>query len=344
MNTQPKSRLYAGHKKTLNGFFKVLLFLPTILLSTTAYSQGSDNAWQTKIVPQAYWQGYGGSTSRDSALNAGVYLVSEYLESAKLRAGYNYTLIDINNDAEITEQIIYLSGEYNMFPDKLPGKLTLRLDAYNGESTLEYNTANPPGKVGGGGMGGGGMSTTPSQTVIKESADITAFQPQLAFINHAKTFYADIGYAYSEYDGTSKTEVDQITPTIGFGWNEGYNWLQLRAYLIKIDDTAFAYSNKRLESLEAKYTYWLKDKATTNMEFIRLSILVGERALAVDPDAGVIYSSADKQKSSLEAGVQWKLSDTLGMLTLVNYSNYVNDTLLDDYKSVLFYVNLQHKW
>ncbi len=332
MNMQPNNSLFIKYEKVSNTTFKLLLTLSGILLSTTAYSQNSDDLWQTKIVPQAYWQSYESSMSRKHAANAGVYLIADYLDSGRLGFGYNYTKLDLTNNAEISEDILYISGQYSLFPDMLPGKLALRLDAYIGDSTLQYNVTNPPSKVGGG------------STTIKESTDITAFQPQLAFSNYAKTFYADIGYAYSKYNGISITEVKQITPTLGFGWNDGYDWLQLRAYLIKIDDAASAYSNNQLESLEAKYTYWFKDKTAMNMDFIRLSILVGERALAVDPDAGVIYSSADKQKGSIDGSIQWKLSERSNILTLVGYNHYVNDTLLDDYNSTLFYINLQQKW
>ena len=351
MNRPINSSLFIHYKKKTNVFFKIVLALPGLLLSITAYSQGSDDTWQNSVIPQMYWQGYADSIARDSAYNAGLYLVSEYLDSSKFRAGYNYTVVNLKDDADITEHMFYLSGEHSMFPDMLPGKLIFRLDGYRGQSTLEYNVDNPPVIVTvinmGGGKKPGGSTTTiisGGSTTIKQSADITAFQPQLAFSNYAKTFYADIGYAYSKYEGTSKVEVDQFTPTIGFGWNDGYDWLQLRLYLIKIHGAALVFSDNQLESLETKYTYWFKDDSSTNMDFVRLSLLAGERALAVDSDAGVIYSTADKQNGSLQASIQWKLSDTSSMLTLVNYSRFVSDALLDNYDSVLLYVNLQHKW
>ena len=161
-------------------------------------------------------------------------------------------------------------------------------------------------------------------------------------MNYAKTFYADLGYAYSEYDGTTSTEVDQITPTIGFGWNESYDWLQLRGYFIKINESVPTYTDDQFNSLEAKYTHWFAD--STSIDYLRLSALLGERLLAVDPDAATIYSTADKQTGSIAASMQWKLSQTTNLLGLVSYNKYENQPLNDPYNSLLFYLNMQFQW
>jgi len=313
------------------------------MLLKMEYSQADDEKWQSKITPHLYWQEYNGSDTHNNTVNIGIYLNSEYLDSDKLTIGYYNTNTSLKNNALLSENILHLSGQHDIFLDIMPGKLTLRLDTYFGQSILEYNTANPPGSMSGGGMGNSGKLTGGSAT-IKETADISSFQPQLSYSNFAKTFYADIGYAYSEYKGTSSTEVKQLTPTVAFGWNDSYDWLQLRAYQINIDDTASAYNKNKLESLEVKYTHWIKDSVLNNIEYLRLSTLIGDRMLAVDPDARIIYSSADMQTGSIEASVEWKISKTDKILTLVNYSLYTNQVSLDDYNSVLLYINYQNKW
>ena len=313
------------------------------MLLKMEYSQADDEKWQSKITPHLYWQEYNGSDTHNNTVNIGIYLNSEYLDSDKLTIGYYNTNTSLKNNALLSENILHLSGQHDIFLDIMPGKLTLRLDTYFGQSILEYNTANPPGSMSGGGMGNSGKLTGGSAT-IKETADISSFQPQLSYSNFAKTFYADIGYAYSEYKGTSSTEVKQLTPTVAFGWNDSYDWLQLRAYQINIDDTASAYNKNKLESLEVKYTHWIKDSVLNNIEYLRLSTLIGDRLLAVDPDARIIYSSADMQTGSIEASVEWKISKTDKILTLVNYSLYTNQVSLDDYNSVLLYINYQNKW
>jgi len=320
------------------------LFIFNVMLLKTEYCQADDGDWQNKITPHLYWQGYNDSDTHNNTVNIGVYLNSEYLDSDKLTIGYYNTNTFLKNKALLSESIFHLSGQHDIFLDIMPGKLTLRLDTYFGESILEYNTANPPGSMGGGGMGDSGKTTGGGSVTIKETANMSSFQPQLGYSNLSKTFYANIGYAYSKYNGTSTTEVKQLTPTIAFGWNDSYDWLQLRAYQININDTASAYNKNKFESLEAKYTHWIKDSNLYNIEYVRFSILSGERVLAVDSDARIIYSSADMQKGSVEASVQWKVSKNDKILALMNYSRYTNQVSLDDYNSVLLYINYQNQW
>jgi len=312
----------------------VALFGTALLFTPFHRAQAEEGDWQMTGTLQSYIQTYDGSLTRQGTFNAGAYLNADYLDSGGLGLGYNYTFVDFEDNAELTEHLFYLSGRYHLYLDALPGKLTFRIDGYIGEDTLKYKVTTP----GSGGMGGGATTVT----TFNETTDITAYQPQLAFINYAKTFYVDIGYAYSEYDGTAITEVDQFTPTIGFGWNESYDWLQLRGYFIKINESVPVHADDQFESLEVKYTHWFPD--STSIEYLRLTGLLGERLLAVDPDAGAIYSTADKQTGSLSGSVQWKLSQATKMLALVSYGQHENESLNDEYDSLLFYLNLQFYW
>lgn len=315
--------------------------IAAVALSSSSCLQAANDDWRETGILQAYLQSYDGATSRQLAFNAGVYLEADYLDSGGVSAGYNFTFSTFDNNAELTEHMFYLSGRYHHFTDVLPGKLTYRLDGYIGEDTLRYNVNNPPGSIGGGGMGGrmmgGGTST------ISESTDIFAYQPIIAFINHAKTYYVNIGYAYSKYDGISETEVDQLTPTVGFGWNDSFDWLQLRGFFIEVESATSSRSSEKFESLEIKYTHWFSDTSSSAPELWRISVVAGERLFAIDPDAAVIYSTADKQTASLTASMQWKLSDTSRVLTLINYNQYESD-IQEDYDSMLVYINLQRRW
>lgn len=319
-----------------------IVIITGALFGNLSFVEAADeDDWRKTTILQTYLQSYDGNTSRQFGFNAGAYINADYLDSGSLEFGYNYSFIGFDHNAELTEHLFYISGRYHLFPDALPGKVTLRLDAYYGDDTLRYNVNNPPGMTGGGGMGNkmGGSSSN-----ISESTDISAYQPQLAFINFSKTFYIDLGYAFTRYNGTADSEVDQFTPTIGFGWNESFDWLQFRGYFITVDPTSSSSSDDNYESLEIKYTHWFSDAPSSLIEFWQLAAILGERLLAIDPDAAVIYSTADKQTASFTTSVQWKLSESSRVLALVNYNQYENNTQNDDYDSLLFYVNLQRQW
>ena len=297
-----------------------------------ANSQADTSPWQTTGTAQAYGQIYSDSDSRDNAFNAGYYAMANYLDTTRIGVGYNFTLVNLAGNADIREHLFYLSGRHSFFSDALPGKLTLRVDAYYGKDTLAYTN-----KSVGGGMGG---STNPPD----ETTNITAWQPMASFINFSKTLYLDLGYARSNYDNNPDLTANQFTPTIGFGWNESYDWLQLRAYVISLDQTTASFNDDRFSSLELQYSHWFGETALPRLELLRLTLLGGERALAVDPDAGAIYSTADRQRGSLAASMQWVVSPTIKVLGLASYGRYRNDTAADDYNGLLFYINLQHQW
>lgn len=306
--------------------------------------QAADNSdWQKSTIVQSYLQSYDGDTSRQLDFNAGAYVNMDYLESGGVSLGYNFTFTEFENKADLTEHLFYLSGRHHVYMDTLPGKLILRIDGYVGEDTLRYNVNNPPGPIAGGHMGRGGMSGGGSSTV-SESTDIFIYQPILAYSNYKKTFYADLGYSHSEYSGTVNIDVDQITPTLGFGWNSSYDWLQLRGYLIELKTPTTSSADDQFESVELKFTHWFADSTISSIEYWRFSTIIGERLLAVDPDAAAVYSTADKQTASLALSAQWKLSAATNILTLVSASQYENITANNEYDSLLFYLNLQQQW
>lgn len=330
-------------KLFISNFFIVLV----VSLYPLYIVAAENNDWRKSGIVQSYLQSYSGDTTRTLDFNAGAYLNMDYLDSGGVSLGYNYTFADFDNDADLTEHLFYGSGRHHVYMDTLPGKMTLRFDAYFGEDTLRYNINNPPDPISGGHMGGGGMSGGSGgggSSFASESTDIVVYQPILAYSNFAKTFYVDIGYAHSEYSGTSDIDVDQLSPTAGFGWNESYDWLQIRGYFIELNHSVPAVDDDQFESIEIKYTHWFPDSNGTATEFWRLSGVFGERLLAVDPDAAVVYSISDKQTASLSASIQWKLSTTNRLLMLLNYNQYENISVNNDYDSILLYLNLQQQW
>jgi len=327
----------------VNRIGKQILIVITLLANLASTSVVAEDDWQKTGILQTYFQSYSGPTNRQWTINAGAYLNYDYLESGGIGFGYNYTYTKFDYKAELDEHIFNFSGHYNMYTDALPGKLILRLDAYVGKDTLRYDISNPPAHTGGGGMG---RRTSATSNTISESADLSAVQPQLAFINYSKTVYLDLGYAYSEYDGAVTTKVDQVTPTFGLGWNESYDWMQIRGYFIQLNEPVGTFGDDRYESIELKYTHWFRDIPSSNssIEYWRLTGLAGKRLFAVDSDAAVVYSTADTQTGSLSASVQWKFTGNAKLLGLVNYSRFENESTKDDYDSLLIYLNLQKLW
>lgn len=327
------------------------LLTASMLIVKNCYAD--DELWQFNHIFQTYLQPYENTPDRKNTSGIGYYLSADYLDSGNIAFSYNSTLVKLSNNADVTENLFYLSGQYHLYPDSLPGKLSLRLDSYFGDYTLQYNITIPPPTIPGPSPGPSGPGPGPKMSnantrlanpdIIEEKTDINILYSQLSFIDYKKTYYANIGYAYSEYDGSSKTVAIQITPTFSFSWNDSYDWLQLRAYFVELEQTASTYADDHFESLEVKYTHWIPDELPSSLELFRFSMLSGNRVLAVDPDTSSVYSITDIQKVSVSGSAQWKYSENLKILALLQYDQYQNSAVSGDYEGYLFYINLQFK-
>ena len=307
------------------------------IIAPIANAATASNPWTITVTPQAYFQSYDGTTTRDNSFNVGAYVTGNYLESNTFAAGFNSTLVNLDNSASVRESLIYVSGRHHLFLDALPGKLTLRLDYYNGSSTLEYRVNNPP-------TGMKKKIIPGTSSTERQSTSISVIQPMVSFINYSKTFYLDLGYARSDYSRNPDATVNQVTPTVGFGWNESYDWLQLRAYVINLDESNGVYNKDNYNSQEITYTHWFADGTSPRLDFARIAVLNGDRVLAVDPDAAVVHSTGDKQTGGVAVSAQWKISENNRVFALVSRNKYENDIAADKYTGLLFYVNMQYHW
>ena len=304
----------------------------------------SDENWYMKSSGQLLLKSYSGSAQLENLSGFGVFLTGDYLERGSFTVAYNlnhtsYKLGLSNAPFEIDENIIFLSGRANFQPDQIPGRLTLRLDGYVGNDAIRSRVSTPtPGPMGGGS----------SQQTITVDDKIVVVNPMVSFLNYAKTFYADLGYAYSNYrsddNSTDDIDISQWTPTLGFGFNRAYDWLQLRAYFIDLSASNRVGETKETSALEAKWTHWFSANAPLNLHSARLAVLAGERMYAVDSDACSLCNVSDLQTSLVSIGAEWKLNEKTNLLLQGGYESYENELLNDRYSSTYLYAYLSRSW
>ena len=309
-------------------------------------------AGQAWSVEEWYWKGsgqlllknYSGSTQLENLSGFGIFLTGDYLEQGGFTAAYNLNHTSYksglsNAPFEIDENILFLSGRANFHPDQLPGRLTLRIDGYVGNDAMRFRISTPAPDP----MGGGS-----SQQTVTVDDKFVAVNPMVSFLNYAKTFYADLGYAFSNYrsddSGADDIDIIQWTPTLGFGFNRAYDWLQLRAYLISLSDSNRVGGKDATSAVEAKWTHWFPANAPLNLHSTRLTVLAGERIYAVDSDACSLCNVPDLQTGVVSIGAEWKLSEQASVLLQGGYETYENLLLNDRYSSTYIYVYMSRNW
>ena len=270
--------------------------------------------WQVKSDVQGSYGKYSGSINRKSLLSAGAIISADYLEKGGFSLGGNYTKLTFNAGSNLNQQSVYGSIHYNVYLDALPGPLTLRLD----------------------GHGINNNDTTGNTDNVKVIA------PQISFLNYSKTFYIDLGYARSSYK--NNLTVDQWTPTLGMGFNDGADWLQVRGYFIKPSNKLRAQNVSRTSAADVKWTHWLAPDAWLGLEKVQLAGLLGDRIYAVDGDAAGVYNLADIQKGSVSLALQWKLSQSLHLMLAGGNERYLDNTINDSYNNRYAYIDISTQW
>ncbi len=292
-----------------------LLLGSFVLLSSLSQPVMAGEEWDVKLDVQASTGDYSGSTQRNDVNSIGAFVSAEYLDKVGFTLGYSNTKIDFkSNIKDIDQDVFYASARTYLTPDKVSGKFTLRLDLYK----VDNNDAT------------------------KSTDEGRIIAPQISFIPTSKNWYVDLGYTHSNYAGS--LSLDQWTPTVGFAFNNKYDWLQLRGYFIDSSNSARTQGEGSTQALEAKLTHYFKPGAALGVDRFYATALVGERIFAVDSDAASVYNLADIQKGSLSLGAAWDLNDSWDVLFIAGVERYDNQSINDEYDNRYAYFNISKKW
>ena len=288
--------------------------LLTALISTPHIIHAEESDWSVSMDKQGIYGSYSGSNNRDSIIGAGVLLDANYLERGGIAIGGSFTKLSFNAGNEIDQKALYGSLHYNLHLDAIPGLLTLRIDGH-------------------------GIS---NNDVSGDTDNVRVIAPQLSFMNYDKTFYTDLGYAYSVYQNNLK--VHQFTPTIGFGFNASADWIQLRGYFVDPSNPLRAQNKNSTTAVEAKWTHWFEPGSWYRPEMAQITGLAGERIYAVDGDAAIVYNLADIQQGSASLSLQWRVSESMKLMLIGGNERYLDNTIADTYDNRLIYLNISNQW
>ena len=258
---------------------------------------------------------YKDSLQRNKFSEYGMKVSGDYLDQGGVTAGYSSTKITLKSGAPATEQNNFmLSGRLHIRPDALPGRLTLRLDGYRVNNNDGTRNTGP----------------------------VTVFAPQVGWLSKDGTVYADLGYADSRYQ--NQLTVHQYTPTLGFGFNAGADWIQFRSYQIRGLNPARAVGKSSTSGLDFKWTHSFAPGSALMPSFLSLGIAAGERIYAVDMDIQSVANLADLEKGAVNFGIGWKITKSTKLFLLAGQSRFRNVTLANDYKLNLGHAGLSVDW
>ncbi len=299
------------------GIKKGLLITAGLITAAMSLQQAAcaaDSDWAIKTDVQTLYGNYSGSLQRSSLLSGGLILSADYLDKGGFSLAANSTQLTFKAGNTINQQGYFANARYKLYFDALPGPLTLMLNGH-------YINNND------------GTGNTNHVQVVA---------PQVSFLNYAKTFYVDFGYAHSVYQ--NNLNVEQLTPTLGFGFNQGADWVQLRGWFIKPSNPLRAQNKRSTTAADIKWSHWFAAGAWHHLEKIQLGGLLGERIYAVDNDAAAVYNLSDIQRGSLSLALQWQLSESLHVMGMGGNERYRNNTINNAYDNRFAYLDISKNW
>jgi hypothetical protein len=278
-----------------------------IFLTSVTCAKGN---WNYRLDLQGDGGIYGNSRFRDNIASAGVFIRADHTRGG-VTLGYNRTLINFKlGIGDIDQEDWFVSGRLHYKSALLKGVLSTRLDFYRVDN-------NDPGNF---------------------SDDVNVIAPQVSWLNQNQTLYLDLGYARSIYQHDLK--VNQYTPTVGFAFNNKYEWIQLRGYFIQFSNSLRSQGKSETIAIEAKWTHYFgQDRPLGLLESIKIGVLAGERVFAVDGDAADVFNLSNTQKGSVSLTTQWAITDNQKLLLGVSLSRYKNGFIGDTYTLPLVYAD-----
>jgi hypothetical protein len=282
---------------------------------TSMSHQAHAAPWYFNAAADVTEGSYKDSILRDKLSESGITISGDYLDQGGVTTKYSKTRVSMKNSATATDQkTLLLSGRLHFRPDAFPGRLTVRLDGYR----------------------------ITNNDVTADTDRVAVVAPQVGWLSKGENLYVDLGYASSRYQ--NQLSVRQYTPTIGFGFNTGADWIQLRSYQIRGLNPDRAAGKSSTSGLDMKWTHFFTSQSALVPTSLTLGVATGERIYAVDMDAQSIANLADLNKGAATLGLGWNITKSAKLFVLAGQSRFRNVALSNDYKLNVGYASLSLDW
>ncbi len=286
----------------------------------------------TRILYEYQHTGYSGTQSKDSLIGDGIILFADLLDYGGLIVGKGNKKISSRDDALRTdEQSTYYSGHVNFSVDQLAGTVALRLESIQLRDVNSVRTRYFDG----------------SSERRRTDDDIECRSLLLSYLSYRKDVYADIAYSSTRLRAQDvlieDLDVSQVSPALGAGFNNGYDWMQARAFIIDHGDSNRITGDHHSDGYQFKWTHWWQaTKYYPNNS--QVGLRTGKALMSVDYDAGAVYTVADVLTRAWSLSATWKLNQSVHALLFAGWEHYITTDGRDNYDGHTLYTNVSVLW
>lgn len=315
----------------------IILAVSLITLATASDLYAGEK-WYTSATLNAAAGSYSDAALRDNMFSGGVWLNADYIDDysfALAYSTYRVNVKDITGGAgtgsglstieNVTQDSLAGRYQYHAYSDALAGKLTAQIVAYAITNNASVGTA-----------------------VDSFTGKATIISPRLAYINYKNNLYMDMEYVWSNYGDNADLTINQLAPSIGFGFNENRignrDWLFLKVYLIQSSDAKRSLGEDALTAVNLTWQHQFGPGSLTDIRRFSIDALGGKRVYAVENERFMVYNLEAVQTGSVVFGMGWSPGQDFDVDFIAGSERYENKLIGNTYKREYLYLSLTRHW
>lgn len=155
------------------------------------------------------------------------------------------------------------------------------------------------------------------------SDGVTAVVPQVSWVSFERPFTFDVSYAHSRYQNTPT--IHQISPSMGFGFNNQQNWFQLRGYLIKNLDPKLSMGMSSSHAADFRLTQFFQSASLWVPQSVTVGVERGKKIYFVDAVTQTVHNLPMRNDGGESIAAVWKLGQKTQLKVQVQQTDYFSN-------------------
>jgi hypothetical protein len=256
----------------------------------------AQDVWQLDSSVTAMTGHYADSLIMHNQHGLGLRMSGEKDQKWGFTAGLQSTRIDMAPLSSQNQDNWLLSGFLHIPTNKLPGRLTVQLDAHQVQNDAPQSS----------------------------NSNVIAIATQATWLSYTKPLKVDLSYATSNYKNTPAA-IHQVSAAIAYGFNDETDWLQIRSYAIDNLTSSKALGQPNTRATDAKLTHFLSGNLKWSPTLVTLGIERGKRIYVVDMASQTVYNLPMLNEGGENISASWKLSPKTNMNLQFSKTRYYAD-------------------
>ena len=137
------------------------------------------------------------------------------------------------------------------------------------------------------------------------SDGVTAVVPQLSWVSFDRPLTFNLSYAQSRYPSTRT--IHQISPSVGFGFNNNQNWFQIRGYLIQNLEPSLSMGMSSSHATDFRLTQFFQSPSPWVPQSVTLGLERGKKIYFVDAVTQTVHNLPMRYDGGESIAGVWKV-------------------------------------